>query len=248
MTAADLHTCTGAYVLHALAPAERAEFERHLADCTACAQEVRELAATTAHLGLAVATQPPPHMKEQVMARITGVRQEPPRVPQRGGVRTWSRSLPRLALAACLAAATALGGTAVWQHRSAEEARQQAQRAERQADALAAVLAAPDARTSTGRLGGDATATVVVSRARDRAAVLVSDLPKPEDGRVYQLWFDDGGKKMRSAGFLQGSGGESATLLDGPVGDASGMGVTVEPAGGSAQPTTAPLALLAFPS
>jgi anti-sigma factor RsiW len=34
---ADLHTLTGAYVLHALSESERAAFERHLADCAACA-------------------------------------------------------------------------------------------------------------------------------------------------------------------------------------------------------------------
>jgi hypothetical protein len=34
----------GAYVLGALSPAERQEFEQHLADCPACAQAVQELA------------------------------------------------------------------------------------------------------------------------------------------------------------------------------------------------------------
>ncbi|WP_181789821.1 zf-HC2 domain-containing protein, partial [Streptomyces phytophilus] len=48
------HTATGAYVLHALPPAERAVFEEHMALCEACEAEVRELAETAARLGTAV--------------------------------------------------------------------------------------------------------------------------------------------------------------------------------------------------
>ncbi|MFJ2771175.1 anti-sigma factor domain-containing protein [Streptomyces sp. NPDC087300] len=247
MSTADLHTATGAYVLHALAPAERTAFERHLAVCPACAQEVRELAATAERLGLAVSVTPPAHLREQVLRQITTVRQEPPRVPAPRKVRAWSRRASRLVLAACLAAAAAFGGIAVWQHRSAEEARTEARQAERQAAELAAVLAAPDARTVSAKLPGGARGTVVVSKARDRAAFLTSALPDPPAGKVYQLWFDDEGK-MRSAGLLNDSGGTNATLLEGSVGTASGMGVTVEPSGGSPEPTTDPIGLMKFPA
>lgn len=41
----------GAYVLDALAPAERQEFERHLKGCAACAASVRELAGLPGLLG-----------------------------------------------------------------------------------------------------------------------------------------------------------------------------------------------------
>ncbi|HYN16781.1 MAG TPA: zf-HC2 domain-containing protein, partial [Actinomycetes bacterium] len=51
---ADLHTLTGAFAAHALSDTERLAFERHLEACPACAQEVRELQATTARLGSAV--------------------------------------------------------------------------------------------------------------------------------------------------------------------------------------------------
>ncbi|MFE0172458.1 anti-sigma factor domain-containing protein [Streptomyces sp. NPDC059002] len=250
MTTADLHTATGAYVLHALAPAERTAFERHLARCPACAQEVRELAATATRLGLAAPASPPPHLREQVLRQITAVRQEPPRIPAPLRARIRPRPASRFLLAACLAAAAAFGGVAVWQYEAAENARTAARqaehRAERRAAELAAVLAAPDARTATGTLADGARATVVVSARRDRAAFLTSALPDLPAGKVYQLWFDDGGK-MRPAGLLKGSGGTNAVLMDGTVDGASGMGVTVEPSGGSPRPTTPPLGLLAFP-
>jgi hypothetical protein len=37
-------------------------------------------------------------------------------------------------------------------------------------------------------------------------------------------------------------------LLDGPIDGATGMGITVEPAGGSPQPTTEPVGLMEFPA
>ena len=53
---------------------------------------------------------------------------------------------------------------------------------------------------------------------------------------------------MRSAGLMDPGRSDQAVLLQGTVDGASGMGVTVEPTGGSKQPTTSPLALLNFPA
>ncbi|MEV6103689.1 anti-sigma factor [Streptomyces sp. NPDC051940] len=243
MTAADLHTATGAYVLHALPADERARFERHLAACAACAQEVRELAATAARLGLAVSVPVAPELRARVMSRIDTVRQEPPRTAGLPRPRRLAGDAGRFVLAACLAAAAALGGVAVWQHQEAEDARAGARAIEERAARIDAVLGAPDAKAASGAMPDGATGTVVVSRERDRAVFVAAGMPEPPAGKVYQLWFDDSGT-MRPAGLLSGSG---AVLMDGPVGDASGMGVTVEPAGGSEQPTSAPVGAVRLP-
>ncbi|MCH0542114.1 anti-sigma factor [Streptomyces sp. MUM 203J] len=246
MTEEHLHAPTGAYALDALPDDEREAFERHLRDCRACAQEVRELTATAARLGLAVAAVPPPAMKESVIDRIRTVRQLPPEVPPSGPDRTAGRGRPlsRLVLAACLAAAAALGGVAVWQHQEALQAEQRAERTRQQVEEMARVLAAPDARTATGTVGAGTHATVVVSRAEDRAVFVASGLPELPGGRTYQLWFADG-DSMRPAGLLRDDG---AVVMDGEVGAATGMGITVEPVGGSPQPTTDPLAVMDLPS
>lgn len=250
MNTADLHTLTGAYAVHALSDEERAAFERHLADCEACALETAELTATAARLGLAATAVPRPALREEVLRRITAVRQDSPRdsgLSRAGGAAVaWKRRVPRWALAACLAAVAALGGTAVWQHQRAERALERAHRAEQGADRITAVLAAPDARSGAARLGDGATGTVVVSRSRDRAVFVVSGMAPPPRGKVYQLWFDDGGI-MRAAGLMDSGRRDQAVLLSGAVGGASGMGVTVEPPGGSDHPTSAPVALLRFP-
>ncbi|MFJ9543665.1 anti-sigma factor domain-containing protein, partial [Streptomyces sp. NPDC101225] len=238
------------YALHALSDEECAAFERHLATCEACAQETAELCATAARLALAVSVPPRPALREQVLHRITTVRQEAPGVPvpiRSGHTGLRGRTLSRWALAACLAAAASLGGTAVWQHQRAEDALSRAHRAEQGTDEIAAVLAAPDARTRAAELAGGATGTVVVSESQDRAVFAVSGMAHPPGGKVYQLWFDDRGT-MRSAGLMDPGRSDQAVLLRGAVDGASGMGVTVEPAGGSKSPTTAPVALMSFPA
>ncbi|WP_181769233.1 RskA family anti-sigma factor, partial [Streptomyces albidus (ex Kaewkla and Franco 2022)] len=124
---AELHTLTGAYAVHALPEAEREKFERHLTACPSCEREVAELRATAGRLGLAVSASASPEMRDRVLRRIANVRQEPPKLtrgpgpgtdagrPHGGGTSRRLRSLPRFALAACLAAAATFGGVAVWQ-------------------------------------------------------------------------------------------------------------------------------------
>ncbi|MFD8982692.1 anti-sigma factor domain-containing protein [Streptomyces sp. NPDC059564] len=231
--AGQWHALSGAYALDALERAERDAFERHLAHCPQCAQDVREFTATAARLGAAVALPAPPGMRAAVLGRIDGVRQLPP--ARRSIVPLRRRALP-MALAACLTGVLALGGAAVWEHERAGQAAGAL-------DGLAAVLAAPDARTVTGRSASGATAKVVVSPSRDQAAFLGSGLPQAPPGRTYQLWLADGGV-MRPAGLTTGDGG---SVLTAPVGHATAVGLTLEPSGGSPHPTTTPLMLLPLP-
>ncbi|MEU8675788.1 anti-sigma factor [Streptomyces sp. NPDC048560] len=251
MSTADLHTLTGAYALHALPEDERGEFERHLEACEACSQEVREFTATAARLGLAVSRTPPAALRDRVLREVATVRQEPPphgRLDRAAGAGDGARRrTTSYLLAACVAAAAALGGVAVWQNQVAQDAREEAGRAERQNAQMAEVIAAPDAKTSSGTLKGGARGTVVVSQSADRAVFLASGMERPPAGKVYQLWFDEGGT-MRSAGLMNPSATDGAVLMEGPVGEASGMGITVEPSGGSEQPTSAPLALMTLPA
>ncbi|MEU9007409.1 anti-sigma factor [Streptomyces sp. NPDC048551] len=229
----QLHALAGAYALDALERTEQDAFERHLERCPQCVQDVREFTATAARLGAAAALPAPPGLRATVLRRIEGIRQLP---PQRRGIVTLRRRALPMALAACLTGVLTLGGVAVWEH-------QRAGQAAGALDGLTAVLAAPDARTATGRSASGATAKVVVSASRGRAAFLSSGLPQAPAGRTYQLWFADGAT-MRPAGLL---GGDGTAVLAGPVGRATAVGLTQEPAGGSEQPTGAPLMLLALP-
>ncbi|MFE7174549.1 anti-sigma factor domain-containing protein [Streptomyces sp. NPDC057616] len=254
MNAVDVHALTGAYALHALADDEREAVERHLERCESCAEEVAGFTATAARLALAASVTPRPELKARVLRRIAAERQQT-RGQQAGATAVlphsprasaWTRP-SRWLLAACLAAATVLGAGTVWQHQRAEDADARAGRIEQKARDVSAVLTAPDARTRTARLAGGAGGTVVVSHALDRAVFLASDMAAPPPGKVYQLWFDDAGR-MRDAGLMDPHLSTQAVVLRGAVDGASGVGVTVEPAGGSGEPTSKPVALLPFPA
>ncbi|NUS25885.1 MAG: anti-sigma factor, partial [Streptomyces sp.] len=154
--------------------------------------------------------------------------------------------LARWALAAGVAAAAAFGGTAVWQYERAQDASHQAAQAQQRVEDLAGVLAAPDAKSRSAKVAGGA-GTLVVSAERDQAVFVASEMPAPPRGKVYQLWFADGGE-MRSAGLMDPDRSSQAVLMQGAVDGASGVGITVEPAGGSKQPTSTPVALLNVPA
>ncbi|MFD3544249.1 anti-sigma factor domain-containing protein [Streptomyces sp. NPDC058655] len=291
MSTESVHEATGAYVADALTARERAAFEAHLATCRPCAEEVRELAATAALLGRAVAVRPPPEMRDAVMHRIRELGAEPAAAggpgaaagePYEHSVRTPDpdtggapggdpsgthggapggdtgtaavrqarpgRSRLRWALAACLVAVAGLGGVAVWQAEQAGTARQEARAAQARAAATAEVLTAPDARPTTGRLPDGGTATVVVSREQDKAVFVADGMAAPPAGRVYQLWFADPAGAMHPAGLMDPARPGAPELMAGSVRGATAVGVTLEPSGGSAAPTTEPLVVLALPA
>ncbi|MFC1410061.1 anti-sigma factor domain-containing protein [Streptacidiphilus sp. N1-1] len=252
MTSADLHTLTGAYALHALSDRESEEFARHLTACAACLQEVRELQETAARLALAAAETPSGEFRARVMAAIPEVRQLPPRVPASDGPalspaqrwRRWRHRMPQLALAACLVVAMVAGGFAISAEHQVQQQRTQVVQAQSQAAALSALLAAPDARFSTDAVKGGGSSTVVTSASLRQTAFVFHGLAPLPSAKVYELWYSKDGQ-MVPAGLVP-STADGATMLTGTPDGAVAVGMTVEPAGGSARPTSAPVVLLPF--
>jgi hypothetical protein len=247
MTSVDLHTLTGR---------EAAAFDRHLARCHACAQEVRELRETAARPALAVAEVPPAGLRTRVMAALPEVRQLPPETSGTSGARRapatvlplsvgrcWQQRLPYLAAAACLALAGVATGVAVNARDQVHAQHENTARAEWQTVALSALVAAPDARFHTGGLTNGGTATVVASASLGRTALLYHGLPALPGSEVYELWYSRGGT-MVPAGLLDSGHTAGSALLNGRPDGADGVGLTVEPAGGSPAPTTAALTVL----
>jgi anti-sigma-K factor RskA len=246
----DLHVLSGSYVLDALSTAERADFERHLTHCASCQTEVRGLRETAARLAMAVTVEPPPAMEQRVLAATYRTRQLPPlashraRHDRRARVARWFAGspasdrrplVPRLAVgvaAVAVAVAAGLGVTQVVTQHQLDNARASG-------TAITRVVTAPDARTETMRSSGGGTVTVVVS-AKYRAAVVTSrDMPALTGSQVYQVWVMSG-TGARSAGLLTHTGPADSVLAASVIpGDR--IGITVEPAGGTSQPTTSPV-------
>ena len=170
------HTLAGAYAMDAITAADRARFERHLASCAECAQEIASLREATARLATATAQAPPPGLKERVMAAAATTRQRSPvtaDVPARSRsvrvrgawirTRAWLGSLAwrgRLVVAAGAVATVAVLGAAVVFGVSNGTMRQQLSQAQASSQQVAAVLTAQDARMMTGPVAGGGTVTM----------------------------------------------------------------------------------------
>jgi anti-sigma-K factor RskA len=206
----DVHALTGAYVLDSVPEHELRQFERHLTDCESCAQEVSELRETAARLGVAAAVDPSSSLRSAVLNRIHRARQGPKIVAAR---------IFAAAAAALLVVATALGVLVVRHSQVLEDSQQDTM-------AMATILQADDARVA--RKDG---ATLVVSHDQDRMLLLSGALPPAPEGQDYQAWVVD--DRYRSLGLITPNGHITAD-----VGGAEHVAVTLEPDGGSPQPTS----------
>lgn len=248
------HSLAGAYALDALdSDAEQNRFERHLRRCQGCTSEVRGFRETAARLGVAAARQPPPGMRDRVMAAVARTRQIPGTDEHarhaRPAQRQWQR-LPVLAWAGAalaLAAIVVLAVVLVNTQRQLSQTKSQLSQAQH---AITAVQTAPDARTLARRTSVGGLVTLVSSASRRQIVVSTSGLPRLSAGKVYQLWLI-GAKPnpIRSEGVLAvpRNGRTGPQLVSGVLaGDT--FGVTIEPAGGTAQPTVAPIVGIKLPS
>lgn len=228
MTGADnMHALTGAYALDALAPAEAAAFERHLAGCEDCRSEVDTLRAAAARLGGAHAASPPPELRARVLEEVARTRQAHPGATADRPARPGSgRRHPWLVAAAAAAVVVALaaGGLALGRERAA--------RAEAAQMATAVhVLAAPDAVTLDVALG---TAHVVASVDMGAAVLMGTDVPAPESG-VYQVWMMHADGSPAPGPTFVPEDGEVMAVVEGDLAQVTELAVTVEPEDGDGE-------------
>ena len=108
---------------------------------------------------------------------------------------------------------------------------------------MAAIAEAPDAQSQTHEVEGGGEITLVTSAEQGRSGVVVAGLPDLDSDQTYELWYiDDSG--AASAGTFDVSGDETWRVLEGSFTPGVAVGVTVEPAGGSPQPTTEPIVVI----
>lgn len=232
MTTAEIHMLTGAYALDAVTDAERDEFAGHLGGCPTCAQEVRELQATAARLGSALAVTPHETLRAKVFAEIAVTRQLPPSIMDATVTalppRRWVRRIAVGLASVAAAAAVLVGGITIGAGNSDVPGMAQPGNA---------ILAAPDATRVTGFGVDGGTATAVVSRVQGKVVLTSDGLPPLDGSHSYQAWFN-GPRGPQSAGLLHPGEGESMVVAEIPA-DTARITITTEPAGGSPQPTTA---------
>ncbi|MGC5564262.1 anti-sigma factor [Streptomyces sp. FR-108] len=248
----ELHSLAAPYALDALEPHEHKRFEKHLKRCDSCAAEVRALREDAVRLAWSTAAPAPAALRDRVLTAIRTTPQEPvtaepqprpraERPPSRARRSSFSVFLVPLA---STTAAAALVVAALF---GMQASRTQDQLAEQRAQAreIAHVLAAPDARSGAGRDANGQGIGVVASASQHTAVVTSAGLGTPANKRVHQLWLMRPEGKPRSLGLIDG---DTPLIATGLNSDATSLAVTVEPPGGSPQPTTAPVVQLALKS
>ncbi|WP_432478124.1 anti-sigma factor [Nocardioides sp. GXQ0305] len=241
----DVHALVGAYAVDAVDDLERAAFERHLAECEDCRLELASLREASAALAAGEQLTPPDRLREQVLAGIGSIRPLPPEVEPEVPPATAStrRRFRPAALVAAAAAVVVLGvGTpVVWQQVTDDTS--QAPPTVTEAERMQRVLDAEDAEEYVQRVDG-AEVTVVRSPSLNAAVLTADGMPAPPDGKVYELWLDHEEQGMVPAGLM--SGEDHQVMFEGDPATALGAGITLEPEGGSEEPTSAPMVSFTF--
>lgn len=257
LTQDNFLSLTGAYVLNALTPEEVEAFEAKLESSEQARDEVTELADTAVLLGLAVApVAPSAALKSNLMAQLDSTPQKAEKASEsvvkpaevvdiasalnssskavRKAQARWFKK-PLLAAASIAVAASFVvvgitgqnNGTAGIQN---------------QADNLASISQSADTQKTVSSIAGGGTATVMWSDKADSSAVFVKDVPTLTDNKDYQLWYINKDGSARSAGILSKNSIQHGwQVLSGKLDEGDVVGVTVEPQGGSQQPTTKPI-------
>jgi anti-sigma-K factor RskA len=248
----ELNGLAGAYVLDALDGDERELFEQHLSGCAECAEEVRELRGTATQLSHLTQVTPPPQLRAAVLGAITQSRPLPPLVvkpspdvPEQGRapaevvpLRRAGRSVWQALAAACALIAIAVSAWGYSEHRDAQRA------ASTRASAIETLLNAPDVRASTTAMR-QGEGTIIYSRAEHRLVLIGRGMPTLPENQTYQLWMmTKTGEPISGGVFRPDQAGNVEVPASGDLDSVDRMGVSVEPAGGSAQPTVATVQVL----
>jgi len=233
----DIHALSGAYAVDALDDAERADFENHLAQCAECRAEVASFRETAALMAETEAVEPPPSLRDDVLAGISRIRPLPPQTPVDADEepsapgttdelavrrRRWLPSLLATAAAVVLLAVGVLAWHP-WQDGGTSTSL---------ADQI---VAAPDAMKVSEKVPGGGELTLVRSASLGKAVLIGHDVPAAPPGKTYQMWLQQPGAEMVSAGLMPDA--SRPTVLSGDAADAAAAAVSIEPERGSVHPS-----------
>ncbi len=216
-TDSELLEVAAAYALHAVSDAERTAIEQRLAAAPgviaeAFDEEVRAIRDTMTVVSAATAVEPPARLRGVVLA----------------GAKAQSRMRWRTAILSAAAAITiglaAFGAGMALRPSTPRTVPEQ-------------VLAAPDVRTVSTSLVPGGTATVVFSRDRGSAVLVMNNVPPPSPGSVYQMWLMGTGRPTSAGTMDTKQVAPSTTAVISGLGNSSALAFTLEPGSGSPQPT-----------
>lgn len=216
MTCEELRDEYESYALGSADNPERFEISEHLSrNCPVCSPGVRRAMETVAALsgGVKIA-EPPARLRSRILALVQPVEQK----------RNWAAILIPWAVAAVLA----VGFVAMRPGRDTSRL-----------DEALSILNDPSTKDVSFGVP-NAKGRVFVSP--DKGVVfMAANLPVIAKDRTFELWVIPTDGKPIPAGTFRGESDASAIYVrPGPVTNAAAVAVTIEPQGGSPQPTTTP--------
>ncbi|MFD4366697.1 anti-sigma factor domain-containing protein [Rhodococcus sp. NPDC058521] len=238
----DLIELAPAYGLDAVDEEHRREIDRAVADAhpdvrTEFADTVRDTRETMAAQSATTAAQPPEDLLERILDLLPAAADSAAvAAPTSLGDARARRRNRMLAVVGSAAAAVviAIGTVTVIQSRSTPSDPVTAQ-----------IMAADDVRTAVTPIETGGNATLVYSKETNAAMLVMNDVTPPESGSVYQMWLIGDSENPESVGIMdQQAVGSSTTAVIENLDQAQKLGFTVEPTGGSPQPTSDPFAAI----
>jgi anti-sigma-K factor RskA len=245
----ELNVLAGAYALDALDDDERELFEQHLRSCAECSQEVHGLRQTAVELSHLNEVAPPPQLRAAVLGAVAQSRPLPPLIDSSRGdsgfasnVRPLRRSRSQVlwqgVAAACALIAIVVSAWGYSQHRQAQRA------VGARSSVVQSLLDAPDVRAVTTAMK-QGQGTLIYSRSEHRLVLIGRGMPVLPADQTYQLWMmTKTGAPISGGVFRPDQAGNVEVPASGDLDGVDRMGVSVEPAGGSAQPTASTVQVL----
>jgi anti-sigma-K factor RskA len=223
MTCDELRPEYGAYALGCAEEPERLEITGHLErGCPVCTPGVRSAMATMAAIGSAVKpADPPRRLRKRVASMVTPE-------PQRSRAAIW------IPWAACAAMAIVLLSVTMPQRFRTPDVEQ-----ERLTEVLSILN---DPATKDAAFGDPAARGRFFVSPGKGVVFIAAHLPKLDAGRTFEMWVIPASGTPVPAGTFQALSDNTALhIRRGPVQDVSAMAISIEPTGGSSQPTTTPI-------
>lgn len=221
MNCEDVRELAGAYALDALPLDERREVEAHLADCDSHGEYASFIAAARALDSAWPEREPSPELRQRLLAALDADAEPAGVVIERRSTRWWASARPAYALAASLAALVI--GLAAWN--------------------VVLVAGSDGDDVLVAQLTGGATGRIVYLPGERVMYLTVDDLPPLTPEQTFQAWAIRDGSPA-SVGTFEGSPAGVALVMTADLDEGDRVAVTIEPAGGSPQPTTDPIAIV----
>ncbi|HLO33047.1 MAG TPA: anti-sigma factor [Anaerolineales bacterium] len=222
-----------AYALGALDAKEAAALEAHLQTCTSCSDELAAYRAVSDNLLLSLPPQmPSTALRKRLQKRLPSAQKTArPRL-------NWSFS--RLAVAVAMVLLLALNVFSISQVRALRSQQEQLMDQIQNGQMALVMLSYPNTQSFPIK-AAKVTGSLLLDKEYNNAVLILRGLPPISENQTYQIWLIDPNGDRTSAGLLRPQA--NLPFISQPLHSMKdltnfvGVGMTVEPAGGSDHPT-----------